>query len=256
MTILSKYEKGIPFDGDYAKTLKKLQKRLAKLQALHIIHDCKTMIVFQGWDAAGKGGAIKRMGAFWDPRYYEVYPISAPTQEEKEKHFLWRFWNKLPRSKEIVILDRSYYGRVLVERVEGYANESEWRRGYDEINEFEAQQIDIGTKIIKIFIHVTQEAQDERLKGRMEDPSKRWKITKDDFRNRSKREEYAQAMEEMFVNNDTRWAPWKIIDGNDKKSARLAILEYVADQLEEHVPSEFPEIDDELSKMAQEVFGE
>jgi len=256
MTLLSKYEKGIPFDGDYAKSLKKLQKRLAKLQALHIVHDCKTMIVFQGWDAAGKGGAIKRMCAFWDPRFYEVYPISAPTQEEKEKHFLWRFWNKLPRSKEIAVLDRSYYGRVLVERVEGYASESEWRRGYDEINEFEAQQIDIGTKIIKIFIHVTQEAQDERLKGRLEDPSKRWKITKDDFRNRAKREEYAQAMEEMFVNNDTRWAPWKIIDGNDKKAARLAILEYVADQLEAHVPSDFPEVDEELSQMASEVFGE
>ena len=256
MTILSKYEDGTPFDGDYAKALKKLQKRLAKLQALHIVHDCKTMIIFQGWDAAGKGGAIKRMSAFWDPRYYEVYPISAPTQEEKEKHFLWRFWNKLPRSKEIIVLDRSYYGRVLVERVEGYASESEWRRGYDEINEFEAQQIDIGTKIIKIFIHVSQEAQDKRLKERLEDPSKRWKITKDDFRNRSKREEYAQAMEEMFINNDTRWAPWKIIDGNDKKAARLAILEYVADQLEVHVPTDFPEVDEELSQMATEAFGE
>ncbi len=254
MTLLSKYEQGIPFDGDYAKALKKLQKRLAKLQALHIVHDCKSMIIFQGWDAAGKGGAIKRMCAFWDPRYYEVYPISAPTQEEKEKHFLWRFWTKLPRAKEITVLDRSYYGRVLVERVEGFASESEWRRGYDEINEFEAQQIDIGTKIIKIFIHVTPKAQDERLKERLENPSKRWKITKDDFRNREKREAYAQAMEEMFVNNDTRWAPWKIIDGNDKKAARLAILDYVADQLAAHVPADFPEAEDELSKMAAEAF--
>ena len=113
-----------------------------------------------------------------------------------------------------------------------------------------------GAKESRSRMPVSQEAQDERLKGRLEDPSKRWKITKDDFRNRSKREEYAQAMEEMFVNNDTRWAPWKIIDGNDKKAARLAILEYVADQLEAHVPSEFPEVDEKLSKMATEVFGE
>lgn len=256
MTILSKYEKGIPYDGDYAKSLKKLQKRLAKLQALHIVHDCKTMIIFQGWDAAGKGGAIKRMCAFWDPRFYEVYPISAPTQEEKEKHFLWRFWNKLPRAKEITVLDRSYYGRVLVERVEGYASETEWRRGYDEINEFEAQQIDIGTKIIKIFIHVTQEAQDRRLKERMEDPSKRWKITKDDFRNREKREAYTQAMEEMFENNDTRWAPWKIIDGNDKKAARIAILEYVADQMESCSPTDFPELNPEIAALGKAAFGD
>lgn len=256
MTILSKYEKGIPYDGDYAKSLKKLQKRLAKLQALHIVHDCKTMIIFQGWDAAGKGGAIKRMCAFWDPRFYEVYPISAPTQEEKEKHFLWRFWNKLPRAKEITVLDRSYYGRVLVERVEGYASETEWRRGYDEINEFEAQQGDIGTKIIKIFIHVTQEAQDRRLKERMEDPSKRWKITKDDFRNREKREAYTQAMEEMFENNDTRWAPWKIIDGNDKKAARIAILEYVADQMESCSPTDFPELNPEIAALGKAAFGD
>jgi len=141
MTVnLSEYETGEFFDGNYAKALKKLQKRLAKLQALHIIHDCRTMIVFEGWDAAGKGGAIKRLSTFWDPRYYEVYPITAPTKEEKEKHFLWRFWSKLPGAKEIAILDRSYYGRVLVERVEGFASEVEWRRGYDEINEFESQQ--------------------------------------------------------------------------------------------------------------------
>lgn len=253
---LSQYEQGAPFEGDYAKTLKKLQKRLAKLQARHIVHNGRTLIVFQGWDAAGKGGAIKRMSAHWDPRYYQVYPISAPTQEEKEKHFLWRFWNKLPRAKEITILDRSYYGRVLVERIEGYATETEWRRGYDEINEFEAQQGDIGTKIIKIFIHVTQEAQDHRLKERMKDPSKRWKITQDDFRNRDKREAYAQAMEDMFENNDTRWAPWKIIDGNDKKAARIAILEYVADQMESCLSTEFPELDPEIAALGKTAFGE
>jgi len=256
MTVnLSQYEAGESFDGNYAKALKKIQKRLAELQALHIVHDCRTMIVFEGWDAAGKGGAIKRLSTFWDPRYYEVYPITAPTKEEKEKHFLWRFWNKLPGAKEIAILDRSYYGRVLVERVEGFASEAEWRRGYDEINEFESQQGDIGTKIIKIFLHITQKSQDERLKERMEEPAKRWKITKDDFRNRDKRDDYHTAIQDMFAHNDTRWAPWKIIDSNDQKAARLAILEYVADQLEEYVPSEFPDLDNDITEMANKAFG-
>ncbi len=255
MTIrLSDYENCQPYEGNYGKDLKKLQKRLARLQALLIVHSRKAMIVFEGWDAAGKGGAIKRMSTFWDPRYYQVHSIAAPTKEEKEKHFLWRFWNKLPCTQEIAVLDRSYYGRVLVERVEGFASEKEWRRGYDEINEFEAQQCDIDTKIIKIFLHITQESQDERLKERMEEPSKRWKLTADDFRNRSKRAAYQEAIEDMFAHNDTRWAPWKVIDSNDQKTARLAILKYVADQLEDYLPSEFPDVDDDVAALAREAF--
>ncbi|MGL5838527.1 MAG: polyphosphate kinase 2 family protein, partial [Sphingorhabdus sp.] len=158
---LSKFESGKKYSGNYDNDLADLQDKLAELQALHIVHGCRTLIVFEGWDAAGKGGAIKRLTAQWDPRYYQVYPISAPTPEEKERHFLWRFWNKLPRAKEISVLDRSHYGRVLVERVEGYCSEAEWRRGYDEINEFEQRQAEIGTKIIKLFLHVTQETQDK-----------------------------------------------------------------------------------------------
>jgi AMP-polyphosphate phosphotransferase len=253
---LSDYESGEKFGGNYDKKLAKLQDRLAELQALHILHNCRTLIVFEGWDASGKGGAIKRLTANMDPRYFEVYPISAPTKEEKDKHFLWRFWNKLPGPQEIHILDRSHYGRVLVERVEGFCSETEWRRGYDEINEFEAQQGDIGTKIIKIFLHVTQESQDEVLKERLEDPAKRWKVTAEDFRNREKRDEYLAAINDMFEHTDTRWAPWKVFDGNNQKAARISVLSYIVEQLEGFVPQDFPDVDPAIAELAAAAFPE
>jgi AMP-polyphosphate phosphotransferase len=251
---LSDFEAGEKYDGNYDEDLAELQKQLADLQSLHILHKCRTLIVFEGWDAAGKGGAIKRLTAHMDPRYFEVFPISAPTAEEKDKHFLWRFWNKLPGSQEIHILDRSHYGRVLVERVEGFCTEAQWRRGYDEINEFESQQVEIGTKLIKIFLHVTQDTQDEVIKERLEDPAKRWKVTAEDFRNRGKRDAYLAAYDEMFAQTDTRWAPWKVFDGNNQKAARIAVLRYIADQLKDFVPQDFPNVDPEIAKLAGAVF--
>jgi AMP-polyphosphate phosphotransferase len=252
---LSDYESGKKHDGDYDEDLKKLQDRLAELQSLHILHGARTLIVVEGWDAAGKGGAIKRLTANWDPRYYQVFPISAPTAEEKEKHFLWRFWNKLPRKCEVSILDRSHYGRVLVERVEGFCSETEWRRAYDEINEFESRQGEIGTKIIKLFLHVTQETQDEVLTERLDDPAKRWKVTAEDFRNREKRDDYLSAMKDMFKRTDTHWAPWTVIDGNNQKSARIAVLEHVVKELEASVPQDFPEADAEILTLASKTLG-
>ena len=252
---LYNYEAGEKYDGDYAEDLADLQKQLAEQQSLHILHKCRTLIVFEGWDAAGKGGAIKRLTANMDPRYFEVFPVNAPTLEEKDKHFLWRFWNKLPRSEEIHILDRSHYGRVLVERVEEFCTEVEWRRGYDEINEFESQQVEIGTKLIKIFLHVTQSAQDEILKERLEEPAKRWKVTADDFRNRAKRDAYLAAYAEMFAQTNTRWAPWTVIDGNNQKAARIAVLRHILNELKSHVPQEFPVVTDEIAELAKAVFG-
>jgi AMP-polyphosphate phosphotransferase len=251
---LSEFEAGEKYDGDYAEDLAELQKQLAEQQSLHILHKCRTLIIFEGWDAAGKGGAIKRLTANMDPRYVEVFPISAPTAEEKDKHFLWRFWNKLPRSEEIHILDRSHYGRVLVERVEGFCSEAEWRRGYDEINEFESQQVEIGTQLIKIFLHVTQEAQDEVLKERLSEPSKRWKVTAEDFRNRGKRDDYLAAFAEMFAQTDTRWAPWTAIDGNNQKAARIAVLRHILQELQSHVPQDFPEVTGEIAELAKQAF--
>lgn len=252
MTIdLSMLESGSKYGGDYAEDLAAVQERLGQIQAAHIVHNARSLIVFEGWDAAGKGGSISRMTAPWDPRYFQVYPIGAPTTEEKGRHFLWRFWAKLPAPREISVLDRSHYGRVLVERVEGFATEAEWRRGFDEINEFEAQQIDIGTNIIKIFLHVTQEEQDERLKERLEIPHKRWKVTADDFRNRARRADYLDAMHDMFAKTDTRWAPWMAFDGNNKKSARIAVLTHIADTLEAALPKDWPDVPDEVATLAQ-----
>src|SRR3569832_122962 len=181
MTIdLNDYEAGKKYDGDYDRDLAGLLKRLAHLQVAHIVHRRRVVVMFEGWDAGGKGGAIQRMTATWDPRYFEVWPIAAPSPEEKARHFLWRFWQRLPMDGNINVFDRCWYGRVLVERGEGYATEAERKRGYDEINEFEAQQADSGTTIAKIFLHVTQEDQDRRLKDRLEHPWKRWKTGADD----------------------------------------------------------------------------
>jgi polyphosphate kinase 2 (PPK2 family) len=210
------------------------------------------MIVCEGWDAAGKGGAIQRLTAKWDPRAFQVWPIKAPTAEEKGRHFLWRFWNRLPAAGEIAVFDRSWYGRVLVERVEGIASEGEWHRAYDEINEFEAQQIFDGAAIVKLFFHVTRETQDSRLKARLEHPWKRWKVTAEDFRNRARRADYLAAAEEMFARTDTRWAPWTVIDGNDKKAARIAALTAIADALGQAVPMEPPRADPQAEALARQ----
>ena len=255
MTIdLSQYEAGAKHKGDYSKDLEALQERLSRILVAHIVHKKRSIIVFEGWDAAGKGGAIQRLTCGWDPRSFSVWPISAPTAEEKERHFLWRFWTRLPGAGEIAVFDRSWYGRVLVERVEGLASEAEWRRGYDEINEFEAQQADDGTAILKLFFHVTQETQDERLKARLDHPWKRWKVTAEDFRNRSRRADYLSAAADMFTHTDTRWAPWRVIDGNNKKAARIAALTTIAETLERAVPLKPPAASPELEELARTVF--
>jgi AMP-polyphosphate phosphotransferase len=253
---LSDYETGAKYRGNYGDDLAALQERLARILVSHIVHKKRSLIVCEGWDAAGKGGAIQRMTAEWDPRAYQVWPISAPTAEEKARHFLWRFWNKLPAAGQIAVFDRSWYGRVLVERVEGLASEAEWRRGYDEINEFEAQQAYDGTTILKLFFHVTQETQDARLKARLDHPWKRWKVTAEDFRNRARRDDYLIAAQDMLERTDTRWAPWKVVDGNNKKAARIAALAAVAEALEAACPPRPPEADPDVARLAREAFGD
>lgn len=250
---LADYETGAEFDGKYKHALAKLQKRLSHIHYAHIVHKRRAIIVFEGWDAAGKGGIIKRLTGEWDPRYFEVWPISAPTPEELSHHFLWRFWQRLPAQHNTAIFDRSWYGRVLVERVEGFAKEAEWRAGYDEINAFEAQQAATGATLVKVFVHVTQKEQDRRLKDRLEHPWKRWKTGLDDYRNRAKRPQYLEAMHEMFERTSTRTASWTVIDGNDKKAGRIAALTAIADQLEKHVPMEPPELDPEVLKVARKA---
>jgi polyphosphate kinase 2 (PPK2 family) len=256
MTIsLSDHEAGTKFDGDYDNAMEALQERLERVQAAHITHGQRSIIMFEGWDAAGKGGIIKRMTALLDPRYFDVWPISAPTDEEKARHFLWRFWKCLPGNREIAVFDRSWYGRVLVERVEGFASEEEWRKGYDEINEFEAQLTGSSTNLVKIFVHLTQEEQDKRFADRLDDPWKRWKTGAEDYRNRAKRKDYLAAMDEMFAQTNTRWAPWRVIDGNNKKAARIAALTHIAEALEAIVPMTPPDLDPAVVKLAVKAFG-
>ncbi len=247
---LSDFEEGGKVD-DYAGRLAALQERLGHIQTAQIIHKRRAIIVFEGWDAAGKGGIIKRLTAEWDPRYFEVWPIGAPTPEELAHHFLWRFWRRLPAQHNIAVFDRSWYGRVLVERVEGYASKAEWTRGYDEINDFEAQQAETGATLIKIFVHVTQKTQDKRLRERIESPWKRWKTGLDDYRNRARRTDYLDAMHDMFARTSTKHAPWIVIDGNDKKAGRIAALTAIADALEACVPMDPPALDPAVEAAAR-----
>lgn len=253
---LSDYERANKFDGDYDAEMRTLQQRLARIQVAHIIHGRSAIIAVEGWDASGKGGLISRLTSGWDPRWFEVWPIAAPTEEEQVRHFLWRFWKRLPGEGEINIFDRTWYGRVLVERVEGFCSEADWKRAYDEINEFEAQQRDNGVTLVKIFMHVTEDEQGRRFKERLESPWKRWKTGAEDYRNRARREDYLKAYHEMFKRTDTRWAPWVVIDGNHKKSARIAALTAIADALEKQVNMTPLPADPELVKLAEAALGQ
>lgn len=243
MIDLADYEKGKHYHGNYAADLAALEERLERIQVAHIVHGRAAVVMLEGWDAAGKGGIIERLVAKWDQRRFEVYPISAPTEEEKTHDFLWRFEQRLPAMGNIAVFDRSWYGRVLVERVEGYASEAEWRAAYDAINMWEAGLDARGITLVKLFVHVTQKTQDKRLRERIEDPWKRWKTGTDDYRNRARRADYLTAMAEMFARTDTPASPWCVVDGNRKKPARIAALTHVADVLEAHVDMTPPVLD-------------
>jgi polyphosphate kinase 2 (PPK2 family) len=252
---LADYEQGRKYAGNYQDAMKALQTRLDHIQVAHIVHRRTAVVMLEGWDAAGKGGIIQRLTAEWDHRSYRVHPIGAPTAEEKDHDFLWRFRNRLPAPGTIAVFDRSWYGRVLVERVEGFASADEWRRGYDAINAFEAELADAGTTLVKLFVHVTQAEQDDRLRARLADPWKRWKTGLDDFRNRARRADYLVAMDAMFARTDTAAAPWIAIDGNAKKAARIAALTAIADRLEAAVPMAPPPADPQVERIAREAFG-
>jgi len=252
---LADHESGHGYKGHYRRDLAKLQKRLAHIQVAHIVHGKAAVVMLEGWDAAGKGGIIQRLTAEWDPRQYEVYPIAAPSAEEKAHDFLWRFERRLPGPGEIAIFDRSWYGRVLVERVEGYAGDDEWSRGYDEINAFEAKLIEGGTTLVKLFVHISQAEQDARLRARLADPWKRWKTGLDDYRNRARRIDYLAAMHDMFARTDTGGSTWIVIDGNDKKAARIAALTAVADRLEAQVDMTPPPLDPDVERVAKAALG-
>jgi polyphosphate kinase 2 (PPK2 family) len=240
-------------DGVYESRLSKLQEKLVMLQAAYIFQGLRGIVAVEGWDAAGKGGLIRRMVEPLDPRFTDVWSIYAPTDVERREHYLERFWRKLPDKRELTIYDRTWYGRVLVERVDGFCTEAEWQRAYDEINQFEAMQAADGVRIVKLFLHTTQKEQDKRLKERIETPWKRWKTGLDDYHNRSKREAYMTAYHDMFDKTDTKIAPWTVIAGSDKKAARIAGLEAMIDGLGAGVKLEYPDTDPAILKVAKKA---
>lgn len=221
--------------ADYTRKLEKLQLRLQRIQQAYLFSGESAAIVFEGWDAAGKGGTIRRMAWALDPRGFKVWPIAAPRPYHQERHYLYRFWERLPPSGGISVFDRSWYGRVLVERVEGLTPKRDWRRAYDEINEFERMLIDDGTRVIKLFLHITPEEQLRRFEDRLRDPMKRWKLTYEDFRNRSNWQGYETATEDMIRRTSTEGAPWHVVPANDKKRARIECLTIITKALARRV---------------------
>jgi len=189
------------------------------------------VILYEGWDAAGKGGSIRRLTRFFDPRSYNVVPVAAPTKIEINHNYLWRFWKEMPDKGGVTIFDRSWYGRVLVERVEGFCRPDDWKRAYSEINEVEKHLVDQGVVFIKFWMEISQEEQLHRFERRLEIPHKRWKITEEDWRNREKWDNYKPAVDEMLLRTSTDWAPWTIVEGNNKHYARIKTIKTVRDTL-------------------------
>ena len=213
----------------------------------------RTVLVFEGWDAAGKGGAIKRLVHHLDPRMCRVWPIAAPLPHEKENHYLYRFWRRLPETGTMAIFDRSWYGRVMVERVEGLAAPADWKRAYREIVEFERMLTDDGITVMKFFLHISEREQAKRFVSRMDDPVKRWKLSAEDFRNRGKRAEYEAAIAEMLDKTSTRSAPWTLIASEHKKYARVQVLRSVIRRLKRGVSLDLPPLSDDIRDMAMEL---
>ncbi len=219
----------------YRERLPVLQDRLWDLSTRCAEQGVASALVFEGWDASGKGGVIRRMTRAMDVQHYRVMPVAAPSSEELGHHYLWRFWRRLPPAGRMWICDRSWYGRVLVERVEGFASEQAWSRAYDEINDFEEQLVEHGMPVLKFWMHIDPDTQLERFAERQKTSFKKYKLTEEDHRNRERRPDYEKAAEEMVARTSTDLAPWHLIPANDKRFARIRVLETVCDALEKAV---------------------
>lgn len=239
----------------YRKILKKRQKEMQRVQQAYYHQGKRAIIIFQGWDASGKGGAIRRLTEYLDPRGYRVHPIAAPSAEEQGKHYLYRFQTKLPKVGTLAIFDRSWYERVLTERVEGFASDMEWQRAYQEINEYERMLTDDGVKIIKIFTHISKDEQLERFEERLRNPLKQWKLTEEDIRNREKWDEHENAINDMLELTSTEQSPWHVIPANHKWYTRIAVLETIVNALSEGMDLTPPPIDEALVRSAEHTLG-
>ena len=233
VSILSRADLSLNYTREeYVEKLDKLQKKLEKLHGELYRRRIPVVLGFEGWDAGGKGGAIKRLTAKMDPRGYVVNPTAAPNDIEKAHHYLWRFWRAMPKDGHVAIFDRTWYGRVMVERIEGFCTDEEWKRAYKEINDMEKDLYDAGAIVIKFWMHIDKEEQERRFKERQENPEKHWKITDEDWRNREKWDQYEDAVNEMLMRTSTDYAPWVVVEGNSKYYARVKVLKTVADAIE------------------------
>jgi polyphosphate kinase 2 (PPK2 family) len=242
-------------DQQYERRLKKLQNQLLDLQ----VHDIRTggrvMIGIDGWDAAGKGGLIQRVVFGLEPRSVHVWRIGAPTPEEQGRHFLWRFWERVPPPRNWSMFDRTWYGRVLVERIEGFCSKAEWQRAYQEINDFEKTLSDAGVRFIKLLVHVSAREQKKRMIRRLEKPHKHYKIGVEDFRNIAKRQQYLEAYKDMLDKTDTDHAPWHVIATDDKRHARLRGLQIMIDELRRGREIKPPPLDAAVVRAALRMWG-
>lgn len=219
-------------DEEYKARLRELQGKLGMLHNRLYRKRVPVVIVYEGWDAAGKGGNIKRLTGALDPRGFEVYPIASPEPHEKARHYLWRFWTRLPKDGHVAIFDRSWYGRVMVERLEGFCSENDWQRAFYEMNEFEHELHNWGAVVLKFWVQIDKDTQLERFTDRKNTPAKQWKLTDEDWRNREKWDVYEAAIDEMLEKTSTTYAPWHILESVDKKYARIKALEIVVEALE------------------------
>jgi polyphosphate kinase 2 (PPK2 family) len=240
---------------DYERRLRSMQSTMQLIQQALLGTRERAVVVLEGWDTAGKGGIVRRLGWAMDPRGFRVYPISAPSPHEKRGHYLQRFWEKLPGPGEIVVFDRSWYGRVLVERVEALASEKEWRRGYEEINQFERMMIADGVRIAKCFLHITSAEQVSRFRDRVNNPLKRWKLSYEDFRNRSRWSDYEVAIEDMIEKTSTKKAPWFLVPTNNKLYGRLAVFTILIHRLGDGLSLEPRPLDRKVAQLAKRLFN-
>jgi polyphosphate kinase 2 (PPK2 family) len=243
-------------DDVYEARITELEHHLERVQHAYLFSGDRAVIVFEGMDAAGKGGTIRRIAWALDPRSLKVWPIGAPNEIEKKEHYLQRFWIRMPTKGQLAIFDRSWYGRVLVERVEKFTDPKDWKRAYGEINEFERQLVDNGIRVIKIFLHVDQDEQLKRFEDRLRDPLKRWKLSYEDFRNREKWDDYVKAIEDMFDRTSTKHAPWHAIQSNHKPAARVEAIKTIVGCLSEGIDKKEPPIDKRILEVARKEFGD
>ena len=241
---LTEFERGAPFTGDPGAALDALRDRLARLQLSQIVHRKRAIILFEGWNGSGKRAAVKALAGALDPTHVRVINVGGSDEAGDDRHWLAPFWSRIPAAGDTTIFYRSWYRRLVEQRVDGKLDDKRWARACDEVNEFEAQQRDHGTLVIKLFFHVTAEQQAANLRERQDDPWRRHLLSQDAVAGLAQRDRNLEALTELFANTDTRWAPWRAIDGNDGTAGRIAALSVIADSMEKAFPAEPPAVGD------------